>query len=186
MKRIRLDPDVYKQGMCFSLTLATADRDSVFSDAKLVDACIAELNVTAAKYSLSVFAYCFMPDHLHMLAAAPEGVSMLNAVRHFKQLTSFRFRSLPQYRGEALWQHSFYDHALRKEEDINVVAEYVWGNPVRAGLVVDINAYPHWGSCVWGRQELSGSEDPDLQSRRIRNEMEDVGEGLQTLARQRN
>ena len=165
MKHIRLDADAYEQGMCFSLTLGTADRDRVFTDAKLVDACIKELNVTAAKYDLSVFAYCFMPDHLHLLAAAPEGVGMLNAVRHFKQLTSYRFRNLPQYRGEALWQRGFYDHALRKEEDINVVAGYIWGNPVRAGIVVDINAYSHWGSLVWSRQELSGSEDPDLRWR---------------------
>ena len=183
MKRIRLDTDVYEQGMCFSLTMATADRDRAFSDANVVDACLKELNVTAAKYNLSVFAYCFMPDHLHLLASAPEGVSMLNAVRHFKQLTSFRFRNLPRYRGEALWQRSFYDHALRKEEDINVVAEYIWANPVRAGLVADINAYPHWGSLVWNRQELAGSEDPDLRHRRLYGESENVGEGLQTLAK---
>ncbi len=169
--------------MCFSLTLATGDRDRSFSDGNHVDACLAELNVTAAKYDLAVFAYCFMPDHLHLLAAAPEGVSMLNAVRHFKQLTSYRFRNLPQFRGEALWQRGFYDHALRKEEDINVVARYIWGNPVRAGLVADINSYEHWGSLVWNRQELSGSEDPDLQHRRASGDSENVGEGLQTLAR---
>jgi hypothetical protein len=37
--------------------------------------------------------------------------------------------------GELLWQQSFYDHALRKDEDLMVVAAYIFTNPVKAGFV---------------------------------------------------
>ncbi|MCH8026221.1 MAG: transposase [Chloroflexi bacterium] len=183
MKNIRLDAEVYEQGACFSLTLATAGRKKVFHDERAVELCLEELNAAATGYSASVYAYCFMPDHLHLLATVPEGVSLLDFVRHFKQLTCYRFRSLPHCRDKTLWQRRFYDHALRKEEDINVVATYIWGNPVRAGLVSDLREYPYWGSLVWDRQTVSGSEDPDLQGRPTRGHQRNVGECLQTLAK---
>ncbi len=44
----------------------------------------------------------------------------------------------------AVWQKCFYDHALRVEEDIRPVAEYIIANPIRAGLVIEVGLYPFW------------------------------------------
>jgi putative transposase len=44
----------------------------------------------------------------------------------------------------AVWQKGFYDHALRTEESIRSVAEYIIANPLRANLVKDIGHYPFW------------------------------------------
>ncbi len=44
------------------------------------------------------------------------------------------------------WQRSFYDHALRTDEDLVHTARYVLANPVRAGLVHDFRDYPLCGS----------------------------------------
>ena len=52
-------------------------------------------------------------------------------------------------RDRRLWQESFYDHALRKEESLRRVAGYIWDNPVRAGLVEDPLDYPWSGSAAW-------------------------------------
>ena len=184
MKRLRLDMQAYELGGCFSLTLTAAGRRRLFHDEHLVDLCLNELRQAGSRYKATVYAYCFMPDHLHLLAAVPEGTSLLQFVRHFKQLTAYRFRRLPEHRNEALWQPRFYDHALRKEEDINRVALYIWGNPVRAGLASDWQQYPYWGSLVWSRRVLSGSEDPDLQQHAAAmGQQQNVGEGLQTLAK---
>jgi hypothetical protein len=39
---------------------------------------------------------------------------------------------------------------LRSDEDVVVVARYIFGNPVRAGLVAEASQYPFSGSFVWG------------------------------------
>jgi REP-associated tyrosine transposase len=71
----------------------------------------------------SIHAYCLMPDHVHVLA---EGVrataNALEFVRHFKQLTGFRFK---QQTHKALWEFSFYDHVLSKADEIVEVARYI-------------------------------------------------------------
>jgi hypothetical protein len=45
------------------------------------------------------------------------------------------------WRGK-LWQRSFMDRVSRRRDDPRVIAEYVIGNPVRAGLVGVAEDYP--------------------------------------------
>ena len=44
-----------------------------------------------------------------------------------------------------LWQASFYDHVLRKDEDIEAVAAYITANPVRKGMGSCPEEYPYRG-----------------------------------------
>jgi hypothetical protein len=44
-----------------------------------------------------------------------------------------------------LWQRSFYDRVLRVQGDLEDVARYIWGNPVRAGIVDDWDKFPFSG-----------------------------------------
>lgn len=94
-----------------------------------------------------VYAYCFMPDHLHILAAGSRiDAQMINFVKHFKQNTGFWFHK--KFR-RPLWQKGFFDHVVRRDEDIRAVARYILNNPVRAGLVRDFRDYPYLGSFVY-------------------------------------
>jgi putative transposase len=147
MKRIRLEPAAYQQGHCFSVAVATANRAHHFNSPNTVRLCLDALGQTAERYHASVFAYCFMPDHLHLLVATPLDVDLVQFVRQFKQLSAHRFRreSAPV----PLWQARFYDHALRGEEKVLHVAHYIWENPVRAGLAQCPHDYPYSGSLVW-------------------------------------
>mgnify|MGYP001558879990 FL=1 len=44
------------------------------------------------------------------------------------------------------WQKDFYDHVMRKHEDIVAQVKYVLDNPVRKGLVSTWEEYPFKGS----------------------------------------
>ena len=41
------------------------------------------------------------------------------------------------------WQHGFFEHRLRSEQNMRDKAEYVLQNPVRAGLVQSAEEWPH-------------------------------------------
>lgn len=181
MKRIRMDPEAYEGGSVFAVTIATADRRLFLNDSAVAECCLRQLRIAADKYHAAVYAYCFMPDHARLLAGMPGGTSLIMFVRHFKQLSAYRFRRLAGYEGQTLWQRRFFDHALRREEDIGRVAEYIWSNPVRAGLVDEATHHPHSGSLVRESEEVPGSEDPDLP-RSPPKHRSDVGAGLQTRA----
>jgi len=88
-----------------------------------------------------------MPDHVHLLISASERESIIEFVREIKSLST-KMAWQHGYSG-TIWQRSFYDHFLRKDEDCKMVANYIVHNPVRAGIVQHWQNYPFSGSLVY-------------------------------------
>jgi len=102
------------------------------------------LEDTAEQDGFLVWAYCFMPDHLHLLVEGRDSnANMRHFVRLFKQRTGYWFKST---HGAQLWTRNYYEHVLRNDEATRAVARYIFQNPVRKGTVKDWNSYPYSGS----------------------------------------
>lgn len=86
-----------------------------------------------------------MPDHVHLLVINLKG-SLIEFMRILKGRTA---RGLRGSTAGSLWQRSFHDHLLRRNEDINGTLLYLLENPVRAGLVEEWTQYPWCGSFQW-------------------------------------
>ena len=144
--RLRLSPRLkhfdYLGPLTCSLTLVTRQRVPLFLRPELSEICLQCLDQSSRRYGITVHAYCLMPDHAHLLVEVPEGVSLKNFVRHFKQLSGY---ALKRETGFSAWQISYYDHILRDEESLLDVACYIWDNPVRRSLVKDRGEYPFSG-----------------------------------------
>ncbi|CUU10830.1 Transposase IS200 like [Candidatus Kryptobacter tengchongensis] len=90
-----------------------------------------------------------MPDHLHLvLEGNSEEADLWKAIVYFKQKTGYW---LSRNGWDAKWQKDFYDHILRKDEDLKKHIRYILENPVRKGLTND-----------WMNYEFKGSIDYDL------------------------
>ena len=94
--------------------------------------------------SFSVWAYCFMPDHLHLLVEGKHSnADMKHFVALFKQKSGYWFKSTY---GAKLWAPNYYEHVLRNDEATTAVVQYIILNPVRKGIVDDCSNYPYSGS----------------------------------------
>lgn len=131
----------YTGAYVYSLTIVTRRRQPFFRDGKTVDLARASLERAAEKHEFVLEAYCFMPDHLHLLVSGSEEARLKSFVHLFKQLSGYAAK---KKLGEPIWQISYYDHVVRREEDLEV-ANYIWSNPVQAGLVDDLRDYPYSG-----------------------------------------
>ena len=101
------------------------------------------LGRVSAATGVVVYAYCVMPDHVHVVASPSHRCDVVQFVGRIKGNASreLRARGAP----ERIWQRGFWDHFLRRDEQVARVAAYVIENPVRAGLVQCRDAYPYWG-----------------------------------------
>ncbi len=86
-------------------------------------------------------AFVVMPNHLHWLLQLQDTATLANVVKNVKAKTA-------QMIGQPIWQAGYYDHAVRKDEDIQNIARYIIANPIRAGLVKKAGDYPHWYA-IW-------------------------------------
>lgn len=115
-----------------SLTFCTDHRRHVFISQAAVTLVLSQISRAAAEQKFAVIAYCFMPDHLHLLVA---GQSETSDCKHFiaraKQYSGYSYSK--QF-GSRLWQRYGFEHVLRDEELTPVVARYLLGNPTALGL----------------------------------------------------
>ena len=131
----------------YFLTTCTAYRRPLFRSADVVQAVLSQIRQTCELLDIALIAYCFMPDHLHVLVAAEsEDVDVTAFVKRFKQLTGFAYKKT---HAQPLWQPGYHDRILGDDEASVAVARYVLENPVRAGLAGKIGEYPFAGSDVY-------------------------------------
>jgi len=135
----------YRQVYC--VTTVTRNRRPLFTDITTARLLIRELRHLHDDGDVISLAWVLMPDHLHWMIQLNNSWSLPKVVKTLKARSALAVnRHLCQQGG--LWQRAYYDHAVRKEEDIRQIARYIVANPLRAGLVRDIGSYPHW-DCIW-------------------------------------
>jgi REP-associated tyrosine transposase len=147
----------------YSLTFCTWKRRRLFEDTRAVAETQAHVQRTATEESFAVLAYCFMPDHVHLLV---RGVTEKSDLRRF--VKSSKERSGRTYRkrfGDRLWQEGYFERVLRNPGDARECAEYIVNNPVRAGLVANATEYEYAAATEWTIDELTaGVLDNEVQN----------------------
>lgn len=142
-KKIRLESELYQGPIIVSLTMCFCGGVNVVKD-RLADTIAEKLLYLQDHYKAIIYAYCILPDHMHILLGLQESeYNVLDFVKRFKSAVSLKLKG--KYTQKQLWQDRFYDHIVRKDEDINKHARYILENPIRKGLVKDFLEYKHVG-----------------------------------------
>jgi putative transposase len=145
VKKIRLPLSVYHRNRTVFVTISTAERQKWFLRfPNLAGEAVDILIDTARDRDSHLYAWCIMPEHVHLLV---EDDDIISFVRVFKGRLVPKARALSPH--QTLWQRSFYDHILRSSESAMDVAAYIFENPVRRGLASLPHEYPFVGSEVW-------------------------------------
>jgi len=129
----------------YHITSTTYQRKPIFSDLAIARCFVRAIMRESA--SAETLAYVVMPDHFHWLIQLHEKADLTACVSRVKSVSA---HSINKYLGgkSPVWQRSFHDHALRKEEDLVHVARYIVANPLRARLVKSLSDYSFWDA-IW-------------------------------------
>jgi putative transposase len=147
-QRIRLDASCYAEpGAICSITVAVQGRRRVFAEPPVAAAAVEVLRQRAIAAGVPVYAYCVMPDHVHLVLGPSPTCDIVMFVGQFKNLAQRAAWSHGVV--GRFWQKSFWDHFLRADEQVERVVAYVLNNPVRAGLVEQWRDYSFSGSLVY-------------------------------------
>lgn len=143
-------------GGTFFFTLVTHDRQPILTHAKsrrlLRHAWVSEMR--ARPFTLE--AICLLPEHLHFIMRLSDDdgdystrISGIKArfTRLFLQENSGDGHgSGRRLKGErSVWQHRFWEHVIRDEEELIKYVDYIHFNPVKHGLVTRVADWP-WSS----------------------------------------
>ena len=88
-------------------------------------------------------AFVVMPDHFHWLFSLSGSRPLHTCINNVKAFSAKKINKIIGRNGK-VWQTSYYDRAIRHEEDLVGVARYIVANPLRAGIVTSVRNYPLW------------------------------------------
>jgi putative transposase len=113
-----------------------------------------------------MIAYAFMPDHLHLLLRLGESTHVIRLMQSLQRHFTLAYKDTHGIKEPLrLWQHGFYDHRIRDDDDLIKHLNYIHYNPVKHGLTRDALQWPHtslpdyvqrgWSDAFWDEDELA-------------------------------
>jgi REP element-mobilizing transposase RayT len=87
-----------------------------------------------------------MPDHVHLLIKPREKTvgcwyDLAEILKNLKGASSRRINQLLGTSGP-IWQKESYDRIVRDDAEFQIIFEYIFLNPQKAGLIADPELYP--------------------------------------------
>jgi putative transposase len=129
----------------YFFTACTAGRRALLGNTQAYD-CLRDIwQRSAALDGWCVGRFVLMPDHVHFFAL-PSSEAKTRADWH-KTWKSISSRRIANEQGVTppVWQSDVFDHLLRRAESYREKWDYVRHNPVRAGLVAQVDEWPWQG-----------------------------------------
>lgn len=142
-------------GRIYLVTSCCEKHRQVFQEFTAARIVVDEIKRCATERLCDNLTYVVMPDHVHWLLQVSQGGELSNIVGLMKGRSARRVNQLGTIKAK-LWQGGFHDHAVRREEDLENLSNYVVHNPLRAGLVSSVDDYPHWWSAWHKRVAVRG------------------------------
>ncbi|MBI1867525.1 MAG: transposase [Methylocystis sp.] len=116
--------------------------------AKIVEGAIRHFD--GVRYRL--FAWCVMPNHVHVVAETIAEFSFGNTVRSWKAFSAAKINRATGAHGP-FWAPDYFDRYMRNQDDLARTVAYVERNPVAAGLAAAPADWP-WSSARLSKEEL--------------------------------
>jgi putative transposase len=141
-ERLRRLERIFPTERIYFVTACVAQRRSILANSSMHRSFL-EFASTGADRGAFIGAYILMPDHLHLFVALDDRMLLSTWMKSLKNALSKTLRSAGI--ASPHWQKGFFDHVLRSKESYSQQWQYVWDNPVRAGLANDCRPWPFLG-----------------------------------------
>ena len=147
-KNIRLSTKAYKNRI-IHIIICTRGKTPLFANKDIAYSVRQQiLNLSRLK-QVKIYAYVIMPDHIHLLVSLGAWSTPGDYLRNIKGNLSTFLRKKFNLRN--IWQKGFYDHVMRKDEDLNSTVEYIL-NIIPSGVVrLVIGAIIHGAAVMYLR-----------------------------------
>jgi putative transposase len=170
------------RGGTYFFTVNTLSRQTFLLDGAVRAALRAGINLVRESYPFTIEAWVLLPDHLHCLwTLPPDDWDFSTRWRVIKRTVTqrcgdrlhrpeFLTARRAQRMQSTLWQHRYWEHLIRDEQDYQRHVDYIHWNPVKHGYVKRAGDWPH---STFHRYVKNGIYPPDWG---LGNSMEDEGD----------
>ncbi|WP_297577089.1 transposase [uncultured Deefgea sp.] len=138
-------------GGTWFFTVTLLERHNNFLLVQHIDLLREAVAYTRQRHPFQIHAWVVLPDHLHCILELPAGDTDFSL--RWRLIKAYFSRNLPTdewrnparvRRGErGIWQRRFWEHLIRDERDFQNHMDYIHFNPVKHGLVANVQDWPY-------------------------------------------
>ena len=137
----------YVEGGTYFFTVITNRRRKVLCDPECRQALRNAISHVRKKHPFEIVAWVLLPDHMHCIWTLPDDdFDFSTRWRLIKKSMSFQMKQRLDTRSDrsesqikkgesGFWQHRFWEHCIRDENDLEQHFDYIHYNPVKHELV---------------------------------------------------
>jgi putative transposase len=140
----------------FFTSFATWERRFILQSNPLCELLLEVIRENRTRQRFQVHEFVFMRNHVHLILTPAPLVSLEKAMQFIKGGFSYRARKEAIFHGE-IWQKGYNEHRIRDADEYAKHVEYLWMNPVDAGLVEHPEDY------LYSSARLKAEVDPAPQ-----------------------
>ena len=150
-------PRLFAPGLLYHVIARGNQRQPTFLTDADYEAYLARLARYRKRYGVFLYAYCLMPNHVHLLAETSEA-PLSRFMQGLQQSYTQRFNRTYGKVGH-LFQGRYKAIVCDRDEYLMALIRYIHLNPLRAGLVEDPDAYPYSGRRAYLGADRGGLVD---------------------------
>ena len=127
---------LHESGQSHFVTFSCDRRQQKLVDPALCSLFVERLESMRVHFSLRVYGYVVMPEHVHLLLSEPNPATLADAIRFLKLSFTKQVRPIRRESDceSAFWQKRYYDRNIRDFEEFTAKLRYIHRNPVKRGL----------------------------------------------------
>jgi putative transposase len=160
---------LYVAEAIYFITAVTLQRQPIFANTAEIERLRETMRAVKEIHPFNMIAFVFLPDHFHLLIRVSPDTDISQIMHSIKRNFTLNYKRAHAITDKlTLWQHGFWDHVLRNEQDFVNHLHYIHYNAVKHGRVTTPEAYPHssymeyvnreWYDIGWGH-----IEPPEIQ-----------------------
>jgi REP element-mobilizing transposase RayT len=134
---------LFAAGLLYHVIARGNHREPTFLTDPDYQAYVTRLATYQKRYGVALYAYCLMPNHVHLLLQTSES-PLAKFMQGVQQSYTQRFNRVHDKVGH-LFQARYRAIVCEQDEYLLALIRYIHLNPVRAGMVADPEEYPYSG-----------------------------------------
>lgn len=135
---------ILMEHVCYHLITRGNQKQKIFRYAEDYLLYLSLLRRFKRKYKFQVYAYCLMPNHVHIVGEIENHLTLSNFMHDLNRTYTLHFNNKHEKVGH-LWQGRFKSMIISKDKYLIDCINYVETNPLRTNLVKGLSEYT-WSS----------------------------------------
>ncbi|MCI0530608.1 MAG: transposase [candidate division Zixibacteria bacterium] len=131
---------LYLENHIYFITTVTHKRKRFFDGENNCEILLRVVRYYRERLSFRVYGYVILPDHIHALIQVPEGLDISTIMHCIKRASAYQINQILHTKGP-VWQAGYHEHVIRDEKDLKGRLNYIHKNPLKAGLVENLEYY---------------------------------------------